>query len=576
MKNKFRIESAVTQKLGHTLLSKRNSYIRYSKADRIAITDWIKKGLGRYIAGPFEPHKCPIKLHFSPLFTVHQPNKIRTIQNLSYPKLPLSWNDLSVNNLINPAWCTISYITFREVVKMMFNAGQYAYYFMIDAVDAYYRVPVHEDDHYLMGFKWAGYVFYMTCLQMGLSSACRIYTHFSDALLYIILNNNFRIAFCNNMACLRHYLDDFFGAHPNKTAAQKLFNQTIYWFKRLGVPTNKGKCKEPCHRLVILGWKYDSVKMKVSLPQKKLDHLVPWIRSIINDPITNQQELHSLGGHLRWSSIAIFSGQAFLRRLESHLYALGVEESDFIKLDYYAIEELKWWLKQLQHAAQGIKYELILKHPADADIDVYTDAAGSLIEGGMGGWTRGYYFQIFWNETIRELIEKTRFPFGIKETDKHFIIAWLELFGAITAAYAFRHVFKNKCVRFWIDNTNAQAWIRSKSPPLHAVDCQYLIRKLADLANEYKFYFWVDRISTEDNKLADKLSRKRNLFLKGKVEKGGFKRIDVKEFVNKCFKEMKEIPPNGRLDRSIILKNKKFNKKLQYERILRRSQKTVK
>ena len=62
-------------------------------------------------------------------------------------------------------------------------------------------------------------------------------------------------------------------------------------------------------------------------------------------------------------------------------------------------------------------------------------------------------------------------------------------------------------MRFWIDNTNAQAWIRSKSPPLHAVDCQYLIRKLADLANQYKFYFWVDWIASKDNKCADLLSR---------------------------------------------------------------------
>ena len=580
LKNKFRIESVIAPSFARHLLSKKSVNIRYSKVDKIAITDWIKKGLGRYIAGPYQPGKSPIKLHFSPLFTVHQPNKIRTIQNLSYPKLPASLSDLNVNNLLNPAWCTVDYIRFRDVVNMFNNAGRNAYYFVLDAVDAYYRIPVHENDHYLMGFTWAGYEFFMTCLQMGLGSACRIYTHFSDALLYIVLNNNkIDDIVYNAIIMLRHYLDDFFGANPSKAAAQRVFNSVKHWFRVLGVPTNEKKCKEPRKVIIVLGWQYNSRKLEVSIPKQKLDHIVPWLKKVIADPITDVQELHSLVGHLRWASQAIYTGQAFLRRIESHLHALGLEVDDLIVLDHYAIEELKWWLKQLEHASHGIPYELLLKRPSDTEINIYSDAAGKK---GMGGWTRGHYFQIFWEETICEEVEKIRFPDAIKEENKHFIIAFQEFFGAVTSAYAFRHQIRGKCIKFWIDNTNAQSWIASKTPPLQSVDCQYLMRKLADLANEYKFYFWVDRIAGKVNNLADRLSRHKNLYLGGNALKGGFIRHDVSEFVNQCYEELKQQPLNGRLSKKVVKSNEKFNKKWKFDRyrkkrdILERSQKPVK
>ena len=49
--------------------------------------------------------------------------------------------------------------------------------------------------------------------------------------------------------------------------------------------------------------------------------------------------------------------------------------------------------------------------------------------------------------------------------------------------------------------------MRKKRCTFERTDVAHLIRELCSLAIENQFYFWIERVSTEENKLADALSR---------------------------------------------------------------------
>jgi hypothetical protein len=133
-----------------------------------------------------------------------------------------------------------------------------------------------------MGIKWCTYYFLFTSLQMGLTSAPRIYTRFGDAIEYIIVNNNKQLCFApyNNLLIqlLRHYMDDYFGAGKTYEHALQLYHQVIDWFNWLGVPTKPEKCTPPAQSQRILGHIYDTRSQTLKMAEQKrfkaIDHLL--------------------------------------------------------------------------------------------------------------------------------------------------------------------------------------------------------------------------------------------------------------------------------------------------------------
>ena len=225
----------------------------------------LKKG---FLLGPFTPDELPFECFYSPLFCVPKPDFTwRIICHLSFPKL---WG-ISVNDLVDDAWKHVTYIQFVEVCKFVYNLGPGAFLWVVDAKDAYYRVPIKEKYWKYMGINWYGVRYICTSLQMGLASACNIYTRFADAILYIIYKGHedwFFDEYGRRLA--HHYLDDFFGGHPDKETAQKQFERTFDMMEDLGIPTQVEKVTAPCCTIIILGFLYCTLSRTVSVPPKRI------------------------------------------------------------------------------------------------------------------------------------------------------------------------------------------------------------------------------------------------------------------------------------------------------------------
>ena len=242
LKHGFRIGVEEEKAGDGSQVSDKPHFIPLSNPEKQGVTAWILKGLQKgFICGPYDKdYKFSFgKLHIAPTFVVPKPIGYRPVVNLSHRGLCT----YSVNDLICKYMKTVRYIRFREVVNLVNNAGKGAFIFLIDAQDAYYRVPTHPDDWKYMGISWAQKYWVFRCLQMGCSSSPKIYTEFADAVEYICVNRNNKIAFYKGLQQLRHYIDDFFAALPTKEMATELYESVFKTFADLGVPTRRNKCK---------------------------------------------------------------------------------------------------------------------------------------------------------------------------------------------------------------------------------------------------------------------------------------------------------------------------------------------
>ena len=484
-------------------ISGEGHYIPLKPHERRAISEWVRKGVDkRYILGPFDKDfKFPFgKLYFAPLFVVPKPDgRFRTVVHMSFRLRPYMW---TINELLHEYMKTVQYIRFKEVVEMVNNAGKGALLFLVDAQDAYYRVPVRRADWKYMGIKWAGKYWIFRSLQMGMSSSPRIYTAFADAVEYICVKRNKKIAYINGRQQIRHYIDDFFGAIKDPKHAEILYKALYNTFKDLGIPTKWEKCTSPATRAKILGWIYDTILRMVFLPGDKRLKLLEMVERLLRTRKASVKFLRQLLGRLQHASRVIFPGKAFVRKLEALLYLPDHDQDREFTVSSFAVRNLRWWQKILSEPENcGTSFDLLLKHPSEGDIVIYTDACTEI---GGGGFIQesGHiqYFQVKWEDTRLQALEKYR----------EVRIEVLELLMSLVAVRLVAAKARNKCISIYNDNPAAAAAIRTKAPRLFRLDLQYLTEELATLASTNKFYFWGIHSIKKDSKemdTADKLSR---------------------------------------------------------------------
>ena len=105
----------------------------------------------------------------------HEPDKWRLIVDLSFP---------SVNNGIGPELCGLHY---TSVDARVLELGQGEVLENFDVSGAFWTVPVHPNDHHLLGMWWRGHTYVDKVLPFGLRSAPKLYNVVADGLLWILV-----------------------------------------------------------------------------------------------------------------------------------------------------------------------------------------------------------------------------------------------------------------------------------------------------------------------------------------------------------------------------------------------------
>ena len=450
-----------------------------------SITDWLFKGVDNgYILGPFAEHEVPVKnLIVSPLGQVpkdkHNPAdpRVRPIHDLSAPKQREGrpTTGLSVNDSLQRPMCTATYVWFVEIVRLANEVGKDGYLWVIDAADAYLRVPVREEDWWLLGICWFDQYFIMTCLPFGLASAPKIYTAFADAIEWMTICSDFQLFMSDQgVQLIRHYLDDFFGGSPDKAMALRQFETVEKAMTDAAIPTRASKMEPPAHGQKIIGTLFDTHTQTITLPEDKCVRYAQHIREICDSSSNNytprptKKRLQKLVGELRFAARHIWCGKANVRDLEILKDSLEFDfEHTRVRKDIRM--RLMWFIHVLEALQVGISFEFIL-HPRKAcQWRSTTDAFVNSREAGVGGYNcQGDWYQ------CRVDIQK---EFGSAKAPD---INWFELVAIVIAIRLWSHYWRSSSVLLESDNSLsspvAQAILHTRKtgyPPLNLTRNRY-------------------------------------------------------------------------------------------------------
>ena len=111
-----------------------------------------------------------------------------------------------------------------------------------------------------------------------------------------------------------------------------------------------------------------------------------------------------------------------------------------------------------------------------------------------------------------------------------------------------------KNVKLFCDNWTTVKSLVKKRGPLNRRDIHFIIDKICMLSIEYRFRFWIEHVLGENNVMADRLSRFKELYKINNVDPNEFKFIQGEELIsiaNDAFDTMlnfKKVPKNTSKD----------------------------
>ena len=167
------------------------------------------------------------------------PGKWRLILDLSSPK------GRSVNDGIDGAYCSLSYVSVDNAAQLICRQGKGALMAKVDIQNAYHTIPVHPDDRALLGMVWNNQLSIDTTLSFGLRSAPIIFTAVADATVWVVKQET-RVP-------LIHYLDDFLIVAPPRTGdCQEALRTLLRTFEGLGLHVVGDKLEGPSQVITFL------------------------------------------------------------------------------------------------------------------------------------------------------------------------------------------------------------------------------------------------------------------------------------------------------------------------------------
>ena len=177
------------------------------------------------IAGPFNEIPLP-NFRVSPIGLVpkKQPGKFRINHHLSYPASG------SINDSIPDSDATVHYASTDDAISVLNKLGPGCVLSKVDIQSAFKIIPVHPEDHNLLGFKWEGKCYYDRTLPIGCRSSCAIFETFSTAVEWIAKG-------IINPGGMVHILDDFLIISTSMQTGSAKFGTISTFVRRVGHPS---------------------------------------------------------------------------------------------------------------------------------------------------------------------------------------------------------------------------------------------------------------------------------------------------------------------------------------------------
>ena len=355
-----------------------------------AVNEFIVKelSLGRLL-GPFQEDTELPQLHINRIGVVpkgHNAGKWRIITDLSFP------HGQSVNDGIDPSFCSLCYTTVDEVAARVAHLGRGTLLAKIDIESAYRLLPVHPHDRPLQAIKWNDQIYVDAVLPFGLRSAAKIFNAVADALDWHLKTAGVEF--------IDHYLDDYIIlGSPDSPQCQVSLDIVERECRGLNIPLATHKREGPSTLITFLGILIDTVAGQLRLPPEKLGRLRMLLQEWGDRKSCTRKELESLVGHLNHACKVVRSGRSFLRRMLDLLHSVHLppRSTAQIRLSKGFRSDLAWW-QEFIIQWNGVSFLFPPSHLPQ--VEMTSDASGSW---GCGAWYGNSWLQLRWDSQSQAL-----------------------------------------------------------------------------------------------------------------------------------------------------------------------------
>ena len=456
------------------LKNHQSSYCFYSYIDSFLEKEISSRG----VAGPLPlPPFTPTML--SPMMTSPKNPSSRR------PVFDATWGDWSLNeNTPVKSYLgenyNFTFPTVLDLADLILEEGPGCLLWKRDLARWFMQLPVDPADYDKLGFLWRGNFWWFVSFIWGCRNAGYAGQRVASAILYILRNMGLSLGSKPYNAVV--YMDDFAGCEVGRraTAAFEALGKLL---EELGVQESTSKACPPSTKMKFLGVEFDTVAMSMSVDADKLKEITTLSKVWARKTVATKQDLQSILGKLMWVSKVVRFSRCFVSRIISILKGLRSQKQK-VTLDHETRKDFLWWSEFLP-VFNGV--EIIV--PDTVFCSVVGDAT---LQGGGS-----------WNEREREYFSR-RFPAHL--IDPRIYIHIKEFLVSITSAKLWGHLWEGRRVAIYCDNEAVVKTMVYQKPQDH--ELQKCLREMLYLACKFHFQPIFLRITTDENDIADFISRR--------------------------------------------------------------------
>lgn len=266
-------------------------------------------------------------------------------------------------------------------------------------------------------------------------------------------------------------------------SCKKNVQATLSILLELGfIPNREKSILHPSTSIEFLGFIFDSVEMKISLPRRKIDGILKLIAKALNSSIQSVHDASKLIGTLIAATPAVQYSMLRTRQLEiDKINALHLSNGDYnanIVYSKTSIDDLGWWKNSLPNSCHPIITE-------NYDVTIFTDASPT----GWGITMNGKVTRGFWSLEQQQLHINT-----------------LELLAVLHGVESFLPGRKHLTILARVDSTTAKAYINRQGGCKSPINLA-AARKIWEWCEDHANWIVATYINTKLNVIADHASR---------------------------------------------------------------------
>lgn len=394
----------------------------------------------------------------------------------------------------------------------------------IDLKNAYYMISIKESDRKYLRFLFQDKLYEFKCLPFGLSTAPYVFTKIMKPVMCHLRSLGLlSVTYLDDILCLA---DSYEECLQNVLTTKTLLES-------LGFIINIDKsCLQPKQYCQYLGFILNSVQFSLTLTQKKILSICKNLGRIRSKERCKIMEFSQLLGTLVAACPAVEYGWLYTKVMESHkTIALKNNNENYeayLSVSNEIRSDLEWWLSHIHINHYKIKQFKFC-------LEIFSDASGT----GWGLVCNGVTSHGQW--TVE---------------DKCFHINYLELLAAFKGLKTYASELKCCEILLRIDNTTAIAYV-NRMGGTRFQHLNSLARKLWQWCEERQLWVYASYISSRDNTVADRESRRSHseiewalcdMAYKVIITKFGEPQIDLfaNRYNNKCRNYVSWLPdPNA-------------------------------